>query len=56
MLLRHDLTTLDARSGFAEPALIRSWQKLALLAALVFVPVPALTASGLAVPLPSVVS
>ena len=34
---------------------MRSWHKLVLLTMLVFVPVPTLTASGLAVPLPSVV-
>jgi hypothetical protein len=49
LVLRQAALTLDARTGGD------SWRKLVLLGALVFLPVPALTASGLAVPIPSIV-
>ena len=48
-MLRQGALTLDART------VVDGWQKLLLLGALVFLPVPALTASGLAVPIPSLV-
>ena len=48
-MLRQGALTLDARIG------VDGWQKLVLLGALVFLPVPVLTASGLAVPIPSLV-
>jgi hypothetical protein len=48
-VLRHGALTLDPRT------VVDGWQKLLLLGALVFLPVPALTASGLAVPIPSLV-
>jgi hypothetical protein len=48
-VLRQSTITLDARS------VLDGWQKLLALGALVFLPVPALTATGLAVPIPSLV-
>ena len=48
-MLRQSTITLDARS------VLDGWQKLLALGALVFLPVPALTATGLAVPIPSLV-
>ena len=49
VVLRQSAITLDARSA------MDGWQKLLALGALVFLPVPALTATGLAVPIPSLV-
>lgn len=48
-MLRQGALILDART------VVDGWQKLLLLGALVFLPVPVLTASGLAVPIPSLV-
>ena len=48
-MLRQGALTIDART------VNDGWQKLLLLGALVFLPVPVLTASGLAVPIPSLV-
>ena len=48
-MLRQGALTIDART------VVEGWQKLVLLGALVFLPVPVLTASGLAVPIPSLV-
>lgn len=49
LVLRQGALILDART------VVDGWQKLLLLGALVFLPVPVLTASGLAVPIPSLV-
>lgn len=48
-MLRQGALTIDART------VVEGWQKLVLLGALVFLPVPVLTAIGLAVPIPSLV-
>lgn len=49
VVLRQSAIPLDGRTGFDR------WPKLLALGALVFLPVPTLTASGLAVPIPSLV-
>jgi hypothetical protein len=53
--VRHPELILDARSGPADWLSLRGWRRLFLTSLIVCLPVPMLAASGLAVPLPTIV-
>jgi hypothetical protein len=53
--MRHSALTLHSRAGSADWPALPGWQRLFLTTLIVCLPVPMLAASGLAVPLPSVV-
>lgn len=53
--MRDSALTLDSRNGSADWPSLPGWQRLFLTTLIVCLPVPMLAASGLAVPLPSVV-
>ena len=53
--MRNSALTLDSRNGSADWPSLPGWQRLFLTTLIVCLPVPMLAASGLAVPLPSVV-
>ena len=53
--MRQSALTLDSRTDSADWHSLAGWKRLALMGAMVCLPVPMLAASGLAVPLPAIV-
>jgi hypothetical protein len=55
LALRHSALTSELRTETADWHLLSGWKRLALMGVMVSLPIPVFAASGLAVPLPSVV-
>src|ERR671914_1811344 len=53
--MRPSALTMDPRSASAEWPSLSGWRRVALMGVMVALPIPLFAASGLAVPLPSVV-